>query len=177
MATKSRLVKFAEWLAAVAMAGSLVGCATAGASSSATAASVADALQGVQLDVLGGGAPAPGGTTTVFVQQGDRATELYWKTDGWCVSREYSWSVTDVADAYHFSVDYHVVREHTDCVQHWGSDMRLMVSGARVVDGHTVYEGTYGDPLAAATTRTVCTTEPVTLTPSNFGAATGWCTV
>jgi hypothetical protein len=92
-------------------------------------AAIARGLQGTQLDVWGGGVPSPGRATTMFVHRGDRAVELYWTTDGWCLARILRWTVEDVHSASSFAIRYVAVRQYPDC---------LMVSGAeevlRVVD-------------------------------------------
>lgn len=140
-----------------AMAAALLGCGTssamvrvasspipgAGSSSVGLGDSIADSLEGIHVDVLGGGDPSPGRTTTVLAHSGTTAVESYWTTDGWCRSRVYSWKVTDVVDATRFTIDYQVEWEDTSCMSHWGDDIRLDVTSVRQVEGDTVIEGRY----------------------------------
>jgi hypothetical protein len=118
---------------------------------------IAEGFQGVQLDVYFGGDPAPGGSTVMFFHQGSWAAEVYWKTDGWCLSKMYSWKVVDAVSETEFAVEYTVVEEHPDCVMTWGRHLTLEVHDAHDVEGMTVFDGEYTVPFQVATVRTSCT--------------------
>jgi surface antigen len=153
-----------------AMAAALLGCGTSSAmvrvasspipgaapSSTGLTDSIAASLEGIHVDVLGGGDPAPGRTTTVLAHSGTTAVESYWTTDGWCRSRVYSWEVTDVVDATRFTLAYQVEWEDTSCMSHWGDDITLDVTSVRRVGGDTVIEGGYDSVWDEPTVRTVC---------------------
>jgi hypothetical protein len=127
-----------------------------GSSSTELADSIAASLEGIHVDVLGGGDPSPGRTTTVVTHSGQTAVENYWTTDGWCRSRVYSWEVTDVVDATRFTIAYHVEWEDSSCMSHWGDDIALEVTSVRQVEGDTVIEGRYDSVWDEPTVRTVC---------------------
>lgn len=128
----------------------------AGITSAGLAESIAASLEGTHVDVLGGGDPSPGRTTTVLTHSGRTAVESYWTTDGWCRSRVYSWTVTDVVDAARFTIAYQVEWEDTSCMSHWGNDITLEVTSVRQVGADTVIEGRYGSVWDEPTVRTVC---------------------
>ncbi len=132
---------------------------------------ISEELQGVQLDVYGGGEPAPGGTTTMLVQHGHWAAELYWKTDGWCLSRVYQWAVSNALSESRFDVQYLVGRELDDCVMSWGTRMVLSVEHAGVVDGRVTWFGTYRLPAEQATVRTQCSSDWRDPAPCGFADA------
>lgn len=151
------------------MAAALVGCTAAGAAApvgqprpdvaDSPTAAIAASLDGVHLDVLGGGDPSPGRTTTRVAHSGHTAVEDYWTTDGWCRSRTYDWQVTDVIDPQHFTIRYEVTWEDTSCMSHWGDEIGLVVTDVSSVDGHTVIEGRYDSVWDEPTVRTVCAQE------------------
>lgn len=127
----SRTNRWARWMAWLVMAAAMVSCATAEAAAPSPEAGIVRSMQGVQLDVWGGGAPAPGRTTTMFVHHGDRAAELYWTTDGWCLARVLRWTVEDAQSATSFTIRYVAVEQHTACLMDSG-DVELL----RVVEVH-----------------------------------------
>ncbi len=157
-------------------AGPAEGISSAEVTSGADAASrlqraIRDEWQGVQLDVYGGGDPAPGGTTTMLVQHGRWAAELYWKTDGWCLSRVYDWAVSHAVTESRFDVQYRVVQEHDDCVMGWGTRMVLAVDQAAVVDGRATWSGSYRLPAVQPTVRTQCSADWQDPAPCGFADA------
>lgn len=145
-------------LTAVALAATVASLASctprdAGAGE-ASVADIAASLEGVQLDVWNGGRPSPGGSTTLFVHHDQWAAELYWKTEGWCLAHEYSWTVDDAVSAREFRVVYQVEQEYTDCVMAWGDTLSLSVTSR----GSEWLDGRYTVPFEQHTQRTVCST-------------------
>ena len=131
---------------------------------------VANSLEGVQVDVWDGGAPSPGRTTTMLVHHGDRALELYWTTQGWCVARDYAWRLDHVWSTNSFDVTYTVVQQDTDCMAADGDTVRYRVADGEVVDGRTTWTGMY---MATEqwSTRTSCTARWDDPSPCGFADA------
>lgn len=135
-----RTHRSATWVAWSMMTVAVVSCAAADAAASEAVGVrsmetvIARSLQGTQLDVWGGGPPTPGRATTMFVHRGDRAVELYWRTDGWCLARVLRWTVEDAHSASSFSIRYVAVRQYTDCLRDSGAAEVLRVVD---VDGDT----------------------------------------
>ena len=184
-----------RWRASVALLGVLAACAAGSASASASTIArgaggprpaayvfpagdpntlegrIANRMEGAQLDVLRGGAPTPGATTEIVFHHGNWAAEVYWKTDGWCLARVYTWRVLDAVSETQFRLDYRVTQEYTDCIMHWGDHQRLDVTGVRTVNGLTTLDARYGPPSDEPTTRTVCSMQWDDGSPCGFGAA------
>jgi hypothetical protein len=165
--------RLGRWLAALAMAGSAVSCGLAPddtASAEASAASllestIAAQFEGVQLDVWGGGQPSPGSTTTAFVHHGSRAAEMYWKTDGWCLARVYTWSVQHAVSEESFTVRYEVDEQFTDCVVDTSDVLELNVFDVQHDLHGATYFGAYPDTW---TVRTQCTATWNSSSPCGF---------
>jgi hypothetical protein len=133
---------------------------------------IASHWQGAQLDVVGSGAPAPGGTTTMFFHKGSWAAMIYWKTkDAWCVARTYTWSVTKVTSESAFSLDYQVVDSFPSCVPDEGPQLEWAATGSHVVGASTVYDGHYAVPAVFDASRTVCSNDWADKAPCGFPAA------
>jgi hypothetical protein len=172
--------RLAKWLAAVAMAGALVSCGHGDGGTSversastppALESAIATAMQGSQLDVWGGGEPAPGGTTTMFVHRGHRAAEVYWTTDGWCVSRLFTWSVEHAVSATRFDVRYVANRKFADCVVASDDELVLEVFDESQTSGQRVMFGAYPSTDGTWTTRTTCSIRESAPAPCGFPAA------
>jgi hypothetical protein len=144
---------------------------TSNVAPSSLADAIAAGMEGAQLDVFGGGRATPGATTTMFVHHGDRAAEAYWTTDGWCLSRVYTWSVENVVSATEFDVRYDVQQQYTDCVMDWGRQLVLHVTDVDHLVGQTSYVGAYTSPFQTATVRTKCTSRWNTPSPCGFSEA------
>jgi hypothetical protein len=132
-------------------------------------ASITAELEGVQLDVWGGGEPAPGGTTSMFVHHGDRAAEVYWTTDGWCLARVYTWSLRHVLSDRAFDIHYEMDDQFTDCVMDGSDALDLRVFDVQhSANGATTYQGAYAETW---TVRTKCSTTWNAAAPCGFNEA------
>jgi hypothetical protein len=170
----TRIERISRWLAALAMAGSLVSCTvSASAESSATSLAhrIARSFEGAQLDVWGGGTPKPGSTTSMFFHHGTWAAEVYWTTDGWCLSRVYDWSVVDAVNEQRFSVEYRVVQEFPSCVNGFGHRLLLKVAGDGRAGDRSTFTAAYVAPFEQPTVRTICSTAWDDPSPCGFPAA------
>jgi hypothetical protein len=154
-----------------------VACAGAAAASTtppsepSLASTIAASMEGVQLEVVGGGAAAPGGSTVLFVHHGGRAAEVYWTTDGWCLSRVYTWKVEHATSSTSFELAYDVDHQYTDCVMAGVDHQVLAVSAAHHMLGQTSYDGVYTSGSGDAVVRTQCTSIWDYPSPCGFSAA------
>jgi hypothetical protein len=152
-------------------------CAEAAAASTTSSSSpslesiIAASMEGVQLEVVGGGAAAPGGSTMLFVHHGARAAEVYWTTDGWCLSRVYTWRVQHATSSTSFDVAYDVDQQYTDCVMAGERHSVLAVSAAHHLIGQASYDGVYTSGSGDAVVRTQCTPQWDYPSPCGFRAA------
>lgn len=144
---------------------------SAAAAAADTERDVAASLQGVQVDVWDGGAPSPGRTTTMFVHRGDRALELYWTTDGWCVARAFTWRLEHVRARDSFDVLYSVIRQDTDCVMEEGDSVRYRVVAVDEAEGRTTWTGSYVREGGQWSVRTACAARWDAPSPCGFADA------
>jgi hypothetical protein len=178
--TVARLTKLAATLVVLQFAAT---CATqnparpaalaapAPSSTSPFDAAIQDEWEGVQLEVSGA-TPGPGGGTTMFFHHGTWAAEVYWRSpDDWCLARVYDWSVASATGTTSFNIEYSVAQEYVDCVPHWGEQLVLAVSGARVSDGRTVYDASYTVGFQRPTLRVKCAHEWNADAPCGFSMA------
>lgn len=158
-----------RWLSAAAFAGVLLSCGEAGVPGSALLGvphgpaesidpaleeRIAGEMEGVQLDVWGGGRASPGRTTSMFFHHGDWAAQTYFTTDGWCLSRVYSWEVLSATSEQEFRLEYSVVEEFPDCVMPFGDELSFHVHSR---SGEWL-DGEYVGPYDEYAQRTVCAT-------------------
>ena len=169
-----RWARVVAWLGMLAM---VVSCGTAQAATATTPMDrpldqvIAAGMEGVQLDVWEGGAASPGRTTTLFVHHGDRAAMLYWKTDGWCLARVYTWSIEDAVSASNFEVRY-VPREVVeDCVMASTRADLLTVVDVEHLLGGTTYRASWSGSTVTTTVRTKCTSQWDAAAPCGFAEA------
>lgn len=139
--------------------------------SSSFESTIAASMQGAQLDVWGGGMPSPGGSTSMFFHRGDRAAEVYWTTNGWCVARLFTWSVERATSATRFDVRYVTHRSFDGCVAGTDHDLVLEVYDQSQSNGGRTLFGSYPDIDGTWTTRTACAVGPATVSPCGFPAA------
>jgi hypothetical protein len=156
-----------RWLSAIAFAGVILSCGASGAPGAALEgvphgavasidpeleARIADELEGVQLEVWGGGRASPGRTTSMFFHHGDWAAQTYFTTDGWCLSRTYSWKVLGAESEQTFRLEYTVVEEFPDCAMPFGDELSFHVHSR----SREWLDGEYVTPYDHGAQRTVC---------------------
>jgi hypothetical protein len=109
-------------------------------------------MEGVQLEVWGGGRASAGRTTSMFFHHGDRAAQAYLTTDGWCLSRLYSWEVLSATSEQEFRLEYTVTEEFPDCVMPFGDELSFHVHSR----SSEWLDGEYVTPYDQYAQRTVC---------------------
>lgn len=139
--------------------------------SSSFESTIAASMQGAQLEVWGGGVPAPGGTTSMFVHRGNRAAEVYWTTNGWCVARLFTWSLEHVVSATRFDIRYVADRKFERCVQGAADDLVLQVYDESQSNGVSVQLGAYPALESTWVTRARCSVGASATAPCGFTAA------
>lgn len=171
-----------RWLSAASFAGVLLSCGGSSVPGAAMEgvphgpavsvdpaleARIADELQGVQLEVWGSGQPSPGRTTSMFFHVGDRAAQTYFTTDGWCLSRVYSWKVLGAEDEQTFRLQYTVEAEYPDCAMPFGDELSFHVHSR----SSEWLDGEYVTPFDHHAQRTVCASEWDDPIPCGFADA------
>ena len=156
-----------RWLSAVAFAGVILSCGSPGVPGSALLgvphapaesndpaleSRIAAEMEGVQLEVWGGGEATPGRTTSMFFHHGDRAAQAYLTTDGWCLSRLYSWEVLSAVNDQEFRLEYTVTEEFPECVMPFGDELSFHVHSR----SSEWLDGEYVTPYDEYAQRTVC---------------------
>ncbi len=171
-----RWARVVAWLGMLAL---LVSCGAAQAAATTTPMDrslddiIAVRMEGVQLEVWGGGAPSPGRTTTLFAHHGDHAAMLYWNTDGWCLARVYSWSIEHVQSQSSFEVRYVTEQEFPDCLMHADGEAVLKVVAVDHLLGETRYTASWAGAAANWAVRTQCTNQWDASSPCGFDDVAG----
>jgi hypothetical protein len=134
---------------------------------------IASHWQGAQLDVIGGGAPTPGGNTVMYFLKGDWGAEVYWKTKNeWCALSTFNWKVTRATSPQAFSLDFREIHHFDACLAVPGdSHLVWMPTSTRTAAGRTVYDGTYTFPVRYDASRTMCSSNWADPAPCGFPAA------
>ncbi len=171
-----------RWLSAAAFAGVMLSCGTSGPPGAALEgvphrpavsvdpaleASIAAEMEGVHLEVWGSSRPSPGRTTSMFFHHGDRAAQAYFTTDGWCLSRVYSWQVLGAENDQTFRLQYTVEEEYPDCAMPFGGELSFHVHSR----SSEWLDGEYVTPYDHAAQRTVCAEEWDDPIPCGFADA------
>ena len=171
-----------RWLSAAAFAGVILSCGASGPPGAALVgvphgpavsidptleSSIAAEMEGVQLEVWGSSEPSPGRTTSMFFHHGDRAVQTYFTTDGWCLSRVYSWKVLGAESDQTFRLQYTVEEEHPECAMPFGDELSFHVHSR----SSEWLDGEYVTPYDHHAQRTVCATEWDDPIPCGFADA------